>query len=689
MRIQRMHIENFGKLHDFDMELKDGLNIIRAENGWGKSTMAAFIKAMFYGLDYTTKRSLKENERKKYLPWQGGTFGGSLEFQTEEKAYRVERSFGTRDKEDTFALYDLDTGLESKAYSEHLGEELFRLDRAAFERSSFFMQQDFAVAMNDSLNAGLTHAEENAGDIQNYEKAAASLENRMKHYQRTGNRGQIEKLKEERRRVRGTLSDLRKKEEIAAEWKLRSAEKEKAEQELLESIRGLELQIRDAGAFKERSARKSQHDLLKNQAYEKEEELRKTAAALAEFSAAPSGEEELDRCREMLYRLNTLKMQEEDAAEQVQQADAYLKELEASMDELSGPGIGFRILMSFLILAGVLSMIGRWLLPGLLFLAAGMAIAFSEIRKELLVRKQAETLKKESFSGKKKLKDAEEAYHTLEIRRESLEQQVCRSLHMPMGTAFQEMEMRWKLERQRSRQYQMLKAAYESQRKEALKSRETWLRFRERFSEEELSKFQNLKRPKRDLGELRQELEHLQSNRENLIKELRDIHSRVRILEEQAEMIPELEEEEERLSQELETAVREYGLLEKTLKYLKTAREQFSIRYLKELQQGLLYYMELLEPEQKISPFMDVKLKFKIQKSGASRDLEYFSAGWQDLIQIAGRFSVIDALYKEEQPTLVLDDPFVNLDTEKQERAVDLLKKMAEKRQMIYFTCHM
>ena len=82
MRILRLHIENFGRLHNIDMEFAEGFNGICRANGWGKSTLAAFIKSMFYGLPYTTKRSLKENDRKHYLPWQGGTFGGSLEFQT-------------------------------------------------------------------------------------------------------------------------------------------------------------------------------------------------------------------------------------------------------------------------------------------------------------------------------------------------------------------------------------------------------------------------------------------------------------------------------------------------------------------------------------------------------------------------------------------------------------------------------
>ena len=84
---------------------------------------------------------------------------------------------------------------------------------------------------------------------------------------------------------------------------------------------------------------------------------------------------------------------------------------------------------------------------------------------------------------------------------------------------------------------------------------------------------------------------------------------------------------------------------------------------------------------------MDVKLKLKIREAGASRDLDYFSAGWQDLFQIAERLSVVDALYKNEQPVLILDDPFVNLDTAKYKRAMELLEALSEKRQMIYFTC--
>lgn len=55
MRILRLHIENFGKLHDFDMDFQEGFHRVCTENGWGKSTLAAFIRAMFYGLPVTAR----------------------------------------------------------------------------------------------------------------------------------------------------------------------------------------------------------------------------------------------------------------------------------------------------------------------------------------------------------------------------------------------------------------------------------------------------------------------------------------------------------------------------------------------------------------------------------------------------------------------------------------------------------
>ena len=44
MKLLRCHIENFGVLSGFDYEFESGLTVICRENGFGKSTLAAFLK---------------------------------------------------------------------------------------------------------------------------------------------------------------------------------------------------------------------------------------------------------------------------------------------------------------------------------------------------------------------------------------------------------------------------------------------------------------------------------------------------------------------------------------------------------------------------------------------------------------------------------------------------------------------
>ena len=48
----------------------------------------------------------------------------------------------------------------------------------------------------------------------------------------------------------------------------------------------------------------------------------------------------------------------------------------------------------------------------------------------------------------------------------------------------------------------------------------------------------------------------------------------------------------------------------------------------------------------------------------------------------------MDTLFEKEQPFLILDDPFVNLDADRLEKALELLSVMAANKQIVYFVCH-
>lgn len=180
MNIISCHISSFGKIKDQTFDFNEGINVILEENGWGKTTFANFIKAMLFGMPYV--RTQKFTERAHFLPWDESVFGGSLTFSENGKIYTVERTFGKKDKDDTFKLFDEDTGLPSSDFSENLGEEIFRVDRESFEKTVFFPQNSLSTNMTSSMNARLGDISSARNDIDKFETALSSLNEIKKKY---------------------------------------------------------------------------------------------------------------------------------------------------------------------------------------------------------------------------------------------------------------------------------------------------------------------------------------------------------------------------------------------------------------------------------------------------------------------------------------------------------------------------
>ncbi len=290
MKLKRLHIENFGTLHDFRMDLSDGMNVLHRENGWGKSTLAVFIKAMFYGLPASTRRSLDENERRKYAPWQGGAYGGSLEFETAHGSFRIERYFGAKETADTCALYDLSTNRPTTVYREPIGESLFGIDADGFERTVYLSQRAESRGDNSSIAARLGNLLDDVDDIGSFDDAVEALEKRRKYYVMTGNRGRIADLEGERTRLQNELETLERTrahmDALEREMATRAAQIKDVRAELA----GVRADLKKAGLVRERAAHLEENA-------RREGELRTLRASIREIDASFGGshptEEEL------------------------------------------------------------------------------------------------------------------------------------------------------------------------------------------------------------------------------------------------------------------------------------------------------------------------------------------------------------------------------------------------------------
>jgi len=77
-----------------------------------------------------------------------------------------------------------------------------------------------------------------------------------------------------------------------------------------------------------------------------------------------------------------------------------------------------------------------------------------------------------------------------------------------------------------------------------------------------------------------------------------------------------------------------------------------------------------------------------VRKDGKMLPYEYLSAGTKDVFSIALRLAIANHFLKDSKGFLVMDDPLVNMDPVRQEKAAQLVKTYASDKQVLIFTCH-
>ncbi len=261
MRLVSCHVTGFGQLKEFYSDFSEGLNAFCEDNGWGKSTLSAFIEAMFYGVEKKIGKKRYFNVRKQYKPWDQGAYGGNLVFEVAGKPYRIERTFGDTEKTDTFKLIDVMTGMESTDYTENIGEELFEVDRDSFEKTIYVPQLVAKTAMTDSMSAKMGDIASAKDDINNFDSAIDRIKDAKKIFKKQNKTepGSIGVCKREIRRLReiidkkGPLYDgYQKQLDVLNDKKRQRNWMEVKKSQMTELIRKKSKYEQDMGAIKQK-----------------------------------------------------------------------------------------------------------------------------------------------------------------------------------------------------------------------------------------------------------------------------------------------------------------------------------------------------------------------------------------------------------------------------------------------------
>lgn len=160
MRLHKLEISGFGRFSNYSLELGDGLNVIYGPNESGKSTLASFIKSMFYGLKKEGARTRNyQPDYERYFPWLAPSFGGAVEYESGGSSYRIERVFDRNHEK--VKVYHLDSGQEitrSFLYDRHRREYVVAskhpgMDEKVFRSSMLLEQSSFVIDSREAAPA--------------------------------------------------------------------------------------------------------------------------------------------------------------------------------------------------------------------------------------------------------------------------------------------------------------------------------------------------------------------------------------------------------------------------------------------------------------------------------------------------------------------------------------------------------
>lgn len=726
MKLISCSVANFGKLSDKVFRFSPGMNIFRLDNGEGKTTLTVFLKSMFYGLDDTKKTALAENDRRHYLPWQGGAFGGMLTFEANGRRYRIERSFGPKASEDTFSLYNSDTGLPSHDFSAAIGEELFGIDADGFERTVFLSERNLSGKnTNPSISAKLSDLVGADADVGNFDEAKKSLENLRKFYYKKGDGGEIGRLREE---IRGRDLCIARRpalEEKAHRIAETLAEKRgllKEKQALLldrrkESEAAVEQKLRDGYAAQARgmalALQKKKERLEELSAFfaagvPDREDLRRAENALAAtVYAKPTGNTTLDA---MKSRFSSVK--EEELRSYTGRA-AKLSAERAALSEKRTSAAPLPLTL-FLVLSGLVLLLG--LFVGAAVSPFGFAILLLEVPLLVLLLRRQNTLREE--------KEREEKLRELDAEEGRIRDYLA-TLGYPdsvnpeadlqaAGVLFARFQLLSEQETERERQADEVREGIR-------RAHDTALAFVRRYptvtdrpfaeiadalderrslsaavsaGEAELAEYMQTHGlgtedltekpavsaekplfgpdPAEEIRAMEQEMTLLVRESEDIDTALEDIEDQVAARDADAEALLKAEHR--------------YEIIRKCSDFLDRAKTALNARYLSTTKEGLRHYLSLIA---RVDEEMYLDTDFSVSKAeqGKTRAAEAFSRGTRDLFGIAVRLALADALFAGEEPFLLFDDPFCALDDKKCEAALRLLYKIGETRQVLYFTC--
>ena len=707
MKLLKVYIENFGKISKTEYLFNDGLTSFCYENGYGKTTIATFIKAMFYGLPKVTTTS-KFNDREHYYPFNGGKFGGNLTYEHNGDVYKIVRFFDKKSEtKDEYTLYKNDNPIEP---IENLGKSIFGVDENSFKRTLYFDEAFNSNLQGSDVTFKLTGIVEDSEE--GFENAKKHLEESQKKLKRTGNKGELNEIATEIFSVKQEIDSLKSVENsIQFKYKEQQSIKEELDKAELERKKVADLIV------KKNNFNTYENYLNEAESYKVEvENLRKKyPLGLPTESEITGANQIVDN----LYKLNgerlasevePLKLKEYESLKETFNrgvpSDSDIENIKNDINACNQPVKNTKTIKNYpLFLIGLVeAVVGIVLLflntvPGVMFLC----VAVSFIASSFLIKGKEENNQNLEILSKIKgflnsynitdenLLDGVYKLKSLIDKFDSLQNEI-----IAKNTALENIKTQI-LEKEKTLFNIFSKYGIIINSNSSLKEQIRFiekdlfeLNSKQNFYLKTLEKAEKFKAENSldNKVDITASYDEIQEKCKDLQNKLKLVEIDIRNSEDMLEALSDKNNYLETLLEKQAKLSLRYNDLTLTLNYLLNAEESLKNRYVNPVKETFVSYADKLEKVLGEKVSMDKNFMVFFEKSGENKSREYLSAGQSVLCDLCLRLALIDNMYKDAIPFIVLDDPFATLDEKHIGNALSLLKLLSKDRQIIYFTCH-
>ena len=707
MRLSKLHIINFGKLNDFTYDFNDGLNSFLFENGWGKTTLSNFILVMLYGFN-GNGRTVSTNLRKKYLPWNGGTFGGSLEFNHNGKTYLIERTFGSQSNSDTFTLYDLSTNKVSNDYTSNIGYEILGLDYNSFERSIYIPQKDLDLGFNEDLKSKLANVSGGTNDVQNFESAINIISSKYKEIKKSSKAGKIfdkkqdlENLEKEIEITKMNISTISKLQSDVntLEEEIKKIEEERTK--VFNDLKELNEYESYQQSLKQLEHLKQELNDLKVELITKENVLNgNNLNSLELYKEKINTYEKLLIERDVLRKNSTNNQVEEViSTNDLSELENEISNLDTIKNNASRTGLFIGISIGLMVIGLIVLFLVDKLLGGII---TGFSLVCLLIfififnglknKKKDLIQKITVILKKNDLD----VIDINNGLNYLKVKKneqvKSLEKKVKQNDEINK-IELEISELQYELNNYFSK-FILVSQDYKAKVNELETAMADIFRLKNtiKTKEEYINQYildnkldKELEENTNDFNSLKDKSNSLNEKISAIQQELNRLMVTISTYEEDKAKIEDLLVEKDRLTNEIKNMERSYEILKTTESLLIKSQESLLAKYVKPMKDRLNEYLSMVSNK---NFYIDTEFNFTYEENGIRREIDYYSKGIQQLIVLCMRFSLVDCLFSEDKPFIILDDSFVDFDEANLSIIKEVLNKLKEEYQIIYFTCH-